>query len=614
MQICSYIEFKTFIMKFPSLIDITDKAQNAFKRFPLTLVWAILGSFFCIFLLEDNSSLLFEKHADILLTLLLGVSWLIGIQFFLEQLKNPKKWMGLKLVVLVLLFFFYWHLPDLGKSDVDPTYFIRFFLYLVAGHLFVLFAPFAIQWDKTAYWNYLKSVEYAIIRSTFFSGVLYLGLVLALLAIDALFNIDIKGKRYGQLFVFCLGIVNTWIYLSDFPKEILGNRTITFNKALEVFVKYILIPLVLLYILILYAYGLKILMQWELPEGWVSYLVTALALLGFLVQVIINPVQKSIKSWVINHFYPWFYILLLPLILLLFVAIFRRIGDYGFTENRYFVLVIAFWILGMAIYLLLNQKKRLKVLPISLFILAILASFGFWGAFSISKNSQVREFQRVYKDVGAKDNMASFKEYEQLKSILSYLDDRKALSRLDAITGPDISIQGILKDTVNGTLKAYGWLDTQKILDSLGVTVSPKDLNYDSAYEDYYNYYGQGNTDQSLDITDYTFFTPLEIHASTPDSIPLGSYFMKYSSKPPVLTLHRTEDGKTFLELPLEPKLREFTKYGKNLHSIDPEKLVMEFKNDSTSAKIVFTDLGFYVKKDSIDISHSNIYLFLKQP
>ncbi|WP_422082619.1 DUF4153 domain-containing protein [Ulvibacterium sp.] len=601
-------------MKFPSLIDITGKAQNAFKRFPVTLVWAILGSFFFIFLLEDNSGELLEKYSDLLLTLSLGVSWLIGTQFFLEQLKNPKKWIGLKLIVLVLLFLFYWHLPDLSVSDVDPTYFVRFFLYFIAGHLFVLFAPFAVKWNKEAYWNYLKLVGYAIIRSAFFSGVLYLGLVLALLAIDSLFNVDIKGERYGQLFVFCLGIVNTWIYLSDFPKEILGNRTIAFNKALEVFVKYILIPLVLLYILILYAYGLKILIQWELPEGWVSYLVTALSLLGFLVQIIINPVQNSIKSWVINRFYPWFYLLLLPLILLLFVAIFRRIGDYGFTENRYFVLVGAFWILGMAIYLLFDAKKRLKVLPISLFILTILSSFGFWGAFSISRKSQIREFQKVYKEVASKDNRASSKEYGQLKSILSYLDDRNTLSQLDVVTGTGLSLQEILKDTVDGKLKTYGWLDTEKVLDSLGVVLDPKELELENVHGNYYNYYAHGNTVQNFDISDYSIFTKLSIDASTADSISLGSCFMKYRSKLPLLTLHEKVDGQTFLEIPLEPKLRELTQYGRNLYSIDPEKLVMEFKNDSAFAKVVFADLGFYVKKDSIAINHANVYLFLKQP
>src|SRR5690606_2926956 len=119
-----------------------------------------------------------------------------------------------------------------------------------------------------------------LLRSAFFSGVLYIGLVLALLAIQALFNVSIPDRRFGQLFVFCLGIMNTWVYLSDFPKKVISLTDIYFNKPLEVFVKYILIPLILLYIVILYAYGFKIIFQWELPKGWVSYLVTALAILG----------------------------------------------------------------------------------------------------------------------------------------------------------------------------------------------------------------------------------------------------------------------------------------------------------------------------------------------
>ena len=134
----------------------------------------------------------------------------------------------------------------------------------------MFFAPFITKWDKTAYWNYLISVGASIVRSALFSGVLYLGLILALAAIDALFDVSIDGKRYGQLFIFCLGIVNTWIYLSDFPKNILENTKVHINKALEVFVKYILIPLVLLYIIILYVYSFKIIFQWELPKGWVS--------------------------------------------------------------------------------------------------------------------------------------------------------------------------------------------------------------------------------------------------------------------------------------------------------------------------------------------------------
>ncbi|MBT8299053.1 MAG: DUF4153 domain-containing protein, partial [Maribacter sp.] len=294
-------------MKLISINDIIEKALKAFWRFPITLTWAITGSLICIGIVNIDAALLFEEYAALLLTFILGISWFIGGRFFIEQTKNPMKWDWLKLVILVFLVLFYWHLPDLSGYDHDPKYFIRFFLYLLSGHLFILIGPFVLKWDSKAYWNYLKCICIAIGRSALFSGVLYIGLALALAAIQSLFDVAIKPERYAQLFIFSLGIVNTWTYLSDFPKDVMQRTTINFNKALEVFVKYILIPLLILYLVILYAYSLKIIWEWSLPKGWVSYLVTALAILGFIIQAMVNPIQKTIKSWAINRFYPWFY-------------------------------------------------------------------------------------------------------------------------------------------------------------------------------------------------------------------------------------------------------------------------------------------------------------------
>ena len=68
----------------------------------------------------------------------------------------------------------------------------------------------------------------------------------------------------------------------------------------------------------------------------------------------------------LKNFYPWFYYLLLPLVTLLFVAIFRRINEYGITEKRYFIVVIAVWILAMIIYMLFSKTKKNRVFPLSL--------------------------------------------------------------------------------------------------------------------------------------------------------------------------------------------------------------------------------------------------------
>ena len=597
-------------MNLPSIKEITDKAQSAFKRFPVTLVWAILGSFYMIYLIGDGNQSRFEQNLNILLTLILGISWLIASQFLLEQQEKPKKWVWAKAVVILLLILFYWHLPSVDKLDDNPEYLTRFFLYLIGGHLFLLFAPFLKGWNKAAYWNYLKSVGTAIGRSGVFSGILYLGLVLALVAIDALFEVNIPGDYYGQLFVFCLGIVNTWIYLSDFPKNVREHTEIYFEKALEVFVKYILIPLVLLYIIILYAYGFKILFEWELPKGWVSYLVMALAILGFLVQVIINPVQKIAKAWTIHRFYPWFYYALLPLIVLLFVAILRRVADYGITENRYFVLLIAFWILAMAVYLLFAKKKRLIVLPISLFVLAVLSSFGAWGAFTVSKNSQVWQFEKVFATVVANNKWANAAQFEQLKSIIDYLADREALSKLDGITG--FAMEEVLKDTTDNDWKTYGWLDSTKILDSLGVTISQEELNK-GPHGTYYSYYNDQSKVRNYDISEFSYFSPINFSSYQPQKREIGGFDFSFDPQTVSLSLFSKNDSIAVIQMPLKKKLMALTKYGNELYKADEKELVLRSENEHIKVQLVLTNLGYNVQKDSININNAGAFLFLKE-
>ena len=599
-------------MNIPSLTEISNKAQGAIQRFPITLLWAILGTFYCIFLVENTKYDFFDNDFDAILTIIVGISWLIGIQFFIEQLKNQKKWQWLKLLLLILLGLFYWYLPSIQYYDENPIYLFRFFLYLIAGHLFMLFAPFILNWDKNAYWNYLRIIATAIIRSLFFSGILYIGLILALAAIDALFDVTIPGKRYGQLFIFSLGIVNTWIYLSDFPKIILQNTTINFQKALEVLVKYILIPLILLYLIILYAYSIKILFNWELPKGWVSYLVIVLSFLGYSIQVIINPIQKTLKSWTINKFYPWFYFLLIPLNILLFVAILRRINDYGITENRYFVFAIALWNVAIIAYLLISKKKALKVIPATLFLIAIFSSFGFWSAFSISKNSQIQQFTEIFNAVKLKDNLATEDEFDRLKSILHYLEKRKTVSSLDEIT--KLKLESF-RDSIKSERQAYGWLNQQKIWDSLAIKLDSTSVSLQNNYPNYYNYYNDWNKSYHANISEFDNFTYLQFSSSSIEKINIDTLYMSYNNTNQSIAIFSKNNDSLLLEIPLLEKLKELQKYGTNLNKVSQNELTIETKSTVISSKLIFSELAFQKenKNDSLYLNQAKVFLFLKQ-
>ncbi|WP_299430771.1 DUF4153 domain-containing protein [uncultured Maribacter sp.] len=596
-------------MKIPSLTEITTKAESAFKRFPITLVWSILGSLYCISIIGDSSLDLFEDKSSVLLTLSLGISWLIGIQFFVEQFKNKKKWLWLKVVVLALLGLFYWYYPSVYHYTQNPIYLTRFFLYLIAGHLFVLFAPFLVKWDKNAYWNYLNLTGVAITRSLFFSGILFLGLVLALVAIDALFDITIKGERYGQLFIFCIGIVNTWIYLADFPKNVIQNTTIQFNKAIEVLVKYILIPLVILYLLILYAYSAKIVIEWKLPKGWVSYLVIALSVLGYVIQIIINPIQKNIKSWTINRFFPWFYFLLIPLNILLFVAIFRRINDYGITENRYFVLAIAIWNVAMIVYVLLSKKKALRTIPISLFAIAIFSSFGFWGAHSVANASQTRQFEEIFNKVKENNNVASQSELYQLKSILTFLEKRKKVTNLNAVT--QLNIEDFREEREEGN--TVGYLNKHKIWEKLAIKVDTNTVDKLESKNIYYYRNHYSNNKFSAPIEDYDYFTYLNYY-NTNKTVNAGEYDIILNMK--TLKMHVTskKDSLNTIEIPIKNKLSTFIGQGPNLNNLDATNFTIEISNNSMQIKMYLSELSFRVSNDKDILFDSfKAFLFLKE-
>lgn len=598
-------------MNLPSISEIFIKAKMVVGRFPLTSIWVILGSFYCIFLLENTENDFPDHHFNLLMTLILGISWFIGMQFFIEQQKKPKAWQSLKLVVLALLIGFFFYMPVEHHYDTNPKYLIRFFLFLIAGHLFVLIAPFIIKWNKNVYWNYLKIMAISIVRSAFFSGILYLGLALALAAVEALFDIQISGKRYGQTFVFCLGIVNTLVYLSDFPKNTFEQTQIQFQKALEVLVKYILIPLIILYLIILYAYSFKILMDWELPKGWVSYLVIALSLLGFLIQVMINPIQKEIKSWAINKFYPFFYILLMPLLILLFVAIFRRITDYGITENRYFVVAIAVWICGIAVYFLLSKQKSLKILAISLFSIAILSSFGFWGAIDVSNKSQANQFKQLYTKALQNNRVVSQTDYNRLQSILDYLDERESATKLDQIIG--LSIERF-RDTLNSDYRNRGWLNTVKIWDTLNLKVDPTTLSDSNANNKYYNYDHDWNTNFTESIAGYDSFRTLSINDnSSIDSTESKDFYIKFNNSDIRIEFYDVLNDSLIMELDLRKELQRFTFLGENLYNVSQDKLIISDQNDLLSYKIIISQLAFNKENDSIKFYSLNGFLLSKK-
>ena len=143
------------------------------------------------------------------------------------------------------------------------------------------------------------------------------------------------------------------------------------SKFLTILVDYILSPALLIYSVILYLYILRILFQWQLPDGGVAYLVGSfigVALVCYLLQELL---EKRHFDWYYKYF-P--YIAIAPL-LLLWIGVFRRVGEYGLTEQRFYLIIAALLLTLFTIFLLFPKLRSFQRMSLIVGGVAILITF-----------------------------------------------------------------------------------------------------------------------------------------------------------------------------------------------------------------------------------------------
>lgn len=382
-------------MRFPSLQHLHEDALRAARRFPLSLLSSTIGTLIVIYLVEKEHFGDNLQALHLLLTLALGIPLFLSVAIFLESVNLGKlpKILGSTagIVALVLIYFSF---PDTGNSNNNFAPYIKYLVYNLALHVTVAFIPFLKKGRLESFWNYNKTLFIRIVLAVFFSQVINAGITLAFGAVTLLFDIKIDPKVYAEVYILTGGIFNTWYFLAGIPQKFDLKGKVNYPKGLKIFTQFILIPLLLLYLIILYVYGGKIILTWDWPRGIVSYLIVAISVLGIFTNLLLYPFQKDQESGWIKTFYKAFYFLLLPLTVLLFIAIGIRVQAYGLTVNRYIISAMGIWILGISIYFILGFKS-IKTIPISLAITMLLASFGPWGMFSWSEKAQFHRLETI---------------------------------------------------------------------------------------------------------------------------------------------------------------------------------------------------------------------------
>jgi hypothetical protein len=117
-------------------------------------------------------------------------------------------------------------------------------------------------------------------------------------------------------------------------------------------------------------------MQWNWPKGWVSSLILGFSATSILSLLLMHPIRdRSENAW-IRAAGKWLYIVLIPLIVVLFLAVTERIGDYGIIENRYAGIALGIWLVAQVLYFLFSKSKSIKFTIGSLCLLVFMVSYG----------------------------------------------------------------------------------------------------------------------------------------------------------------------------------------------------------------------------------------------
>lgn len=608
------------LKKILSVKNIVNELINTFLRFPFAIISGIAATFSVFHVIDLDYNQLNENQYwyNIIQTLFLGISLFTAISLFLEKIEvKGIKNLLIKVGAGLLLAGYYFTLPETYhlKSLINGL------LLAIVFHLLVSFIPYYKKEQMNGFWQFNKSLFLRFFFGGIYSGVLYVGLALAMAAIQHLFNVDIDGDYYAKLWFFIIGVFNTWFFLAGVPSnfEILDDDN-SYPKGLKIFTQYVLLSIVSVYLLILYLYMIKIIVQGEWPVGWVSNLVLGFSITGIFSLLLIYPVINRKESAFTSIFAKLYFWVLIPLITMLFMAIWVRIGEYGITENRYFVLILALWLAGITIFMLFNKFKNIKIIPISLAIIAFLSLYGPWSAFNVSMQSQISRLENLLEQnqmlkVGKAEKLKgeiSFDDNKNICSIVEYIVDYHGYDELQYLFTTDLDT--LLKEDRYAYNQSYAMITKELGLKYLNRWQTEE---YENKYFSF-NAYNLSESNLSFDIKayDYYLFFQKQYNYSNTDSIFNKKYkiddselSVSYNNK--TLSIDVSVNDSCKISLPIKERIIELKKM-QDVKELTFDDMLLKAENNDLQLFVLLNNInGNIENQDSIIVNNFEAQMFL---
>jgi hypothetical protein len=378
--------------RFGSLIRaMIGDAFDSARRFPFAIAACLAAAAVYAVGIFTERTVYWEQSIPVILACVLSGPIFVAFRLFCgEKQIHRKAYIAGNLIIVLLAAGYAVYLENYyARRETIET--IRFTMLAFAAVLTIPCAPFLRgRRDIAAHYAVDLGIRFSI--SAVFAVVLFGGIWAAFKVIHSLLEISVSWKLYLVMIVFIFGVFMPTHFLSGVPEKKNDSAKLFYPRPLMILIGNIMLPLLTVYLVITYIYFGKAIVTLSWPEGTVANMILVFSVTGFFLLFIVSPIERKGKQWV-SRYAKYFSRALLPLIVLLFIAIGRRVYDYGITERRYFIIALALWLTGITVYWLVSKKRSYFVIPCSLLICSVLSVFGPWGAFNISRNSQLHRLE-----------------------------------------------------------------------------------------------------------------------------------------------------------------------------------------------------------------------------
>ena len=450
---------------------IFGESKEIIEEYKFTFILILITTLLALFLYDDSD------YNELLTTLMLS-----GVLFFMVETFTKKNKVKIPLLIgsvgISALF------NNILYDTTSTTRIPLLILGLYATSFLVSIYKISKK-TKDFHEYFLKIVNNNIALGIALS-ILQLGLLFITFTISELLIPNSSEDLFTKMEIIFLGLFSV-------PGELLclTNTKVEAPKALKFLICYILLPIVLISMLIIYIYFAKMIITHSIPSNQIFAIITILFVIAIPTYILImNYDDNKFIKRILNQL-PWTF---LPLIAMAMYSLGVRIYNYGITISRYFgIMVIALELGFFVLSLKKNHKHMRSFILYGTGIVLVSMVLPFINCVGVARTSQLRRLMSVYKEdtnydaLSTKEKNLIYDSYRYIKYDLDsekyipkYIDETKLTYNNTSRVGRYISYYD---HEDNISVKGFSYMKEINI-DEYDVNINNMELNDIELYKD----------------------------------------------------------------------------------------------------------------------------------